>query len=568
MENFNLTETYELFKSQGVSIIGKGAEEIMTNPSLFESYVTSMVQGADADSQEQMAQLMANTNSHILTESSVSGLAPISSLSGPVIRKLWPTLSMKNAVKTKVATSPVFMINYEKPYYITVEDGEEVRHYVPRPGMLGFDGWTTEDGKSIGDRDYVTEEITLTNGTGVNAAKNVAGSIKNFCFITNTGSAVKMQPLDADFSLDKITFVKAQEASGGNDAVAEDSIKVVNARLGIENTIIYDYKVDNSNYGTILVRVNLAKADVQVSAISTGKPVVAVTVTAHRSVEYNEVSTSWGFEIAREDIRIGTGVHMQSPITVEALTDMKALYQIDGTKRAVNIMSQAMALDTDGRILRFLVDNFKNQPTNKEFNGYPTASDYLGIFDIKAEAGFAGGPKAWREELKPVIDNIAARIKTKTYLGTGIFNIVGNPLDIMLITNVDWSFRGGNNSVDGVSVNYSLGSYYGAAYTYKVVSTEIVPQGMIYIVFIPEEDDQLTYNYYAYSFSTELGYRDPNHANVPSITLCKRDVTKSFLPAIGAVKILGNDANSSYDPFRDVVPVRQLAGGVAPVAGE
>jgi hypothetical protein len=64
----------------------------------------------------------------------------------------------------------------------------------------------------------------------------------------------------------------------------------------------------------------------------------------------------------------------------------------------------------------------------------------------------------------------------------------------------------------------------------------------------------MTYNYWAYSFSTELGYRDPNRALVPSIMLCKRDVMKAFMPAIAAVKIIGNDAGATYDPFRDVLP--------------
>jgi hypothetical protein len=247
---------------------------------------------------------------------------------------------------------------------------------------------------------------------------------------------------------------------------------------------------------------------------------------------------------------------MNSPLAVESLTDMKALYQIDGTKEAVDLMTNAMALKVDGSILRFIKEQFLAQPGHEmfAFEKYPEAAHYLAVFDVKPAVGFAGGPKAWREELKPVIDHLAARIKNQTFLGTGVFNIVANPLDVMLISNVDWSFRGGQQTVDGVSVNYSLGTYYGSAYAYKIVSSEIVPQGLMYIVFIPAEDKQMTYNYWAYSFSTELGYRDPNRALVPSIMLCKRDVMKAFMPAIAAVKIIGNDAGAAYDPFRDVLP--------------
>lgn len=535
-----LNETYELFKSQGVSVLGRSYEEVMTSPTLFEAYVTSLTEGASADSQAEMAQLMINTNSHLLTEGSVAGIAPVSSLSGPVIRKLWPSIALKNAVRCEVAKTPAFMINYTRPYYITAdENGNEVRHYVPRDGLLGANNAVNALGGLSGD--YLEEVITLTGGIGKSAAE---GAIAKGCTV-KTASLIKKQPLDADFRLANIVY---------NDGSEDKTLTLSNVRLGIENNIIYDYKIDDANFGTVIVRPNLITAEVAVAAVSTGYAVKSVKVVAHRSVEYNEVTTSWSFDIAREDIRIGTGVHMNAPLAIEALTDMKALYQIDGTKEAVDLMTQAMALDTDGRLLAFLKDNFLHQPGHDEFAGYPDAAKYLAVFDVKPMAGFAGGPKAWREELKPVFDHLAARIKNQTFLGTGTFNIVANPLDTMLITNIDWTFRGGQQNVDGVSVNYSVGTYYGSAYSYKIVSSEIVPQGVMYLVFIPSEKNQLTYSYWAYSFSSELGYRDPNRAMVPSIMLCKRDAMKSFLPAIAAVKIVGNDANSSYDPFRDVIP--------------
>lgn len=527
----NLNETYDLFKSQGVSIIGKGYEEIMSSPALFEAYTTSITEGVSADSRAEMAQLMANTNAHLLTEGSVAGIAPICSLSGPVIRKLWPSIGLKNAVKTKVATTPSFMINYTKPYFITAENGKEVKHYVVRDSLIGQDGTVASD--------------LAGNYKELSFDANGVADFSDFCKV-DTASRIKYQPLDNDFTLVSVVV---------NDGTNDVTVKI-NKKVGVEHVIIYDGVVAEKKF-TLLVRLAAedCKAYLQVIA-ETGLTVdkTKVVVRGHRSVEYNEVATSWGFDIAREDILIGTGDHMQSPLTVESLTDMKALYQIDGTKEAVNLMTNAMALRTDGMIFNFLKNEFINQPGAGEFASYPAASEYIAVFDVKPAAGFAGGPKAWREELKPVFDHLAARIKNQTFLGAGCFNIVANPLDAQLITNVDWSFRGGQGSVDGVNVNYSLGTYYGSAYTYKLISTEIVKQGVMYLVFIPEEDTQLTYNYWCYSFSTELGYRDPNRAMAPSIMLCKRDVLKSFLPAIGAVKIVGNDAGANYDPFRDVIP--------------
>lgn len=590
MKNYSecLNETYNLFKTQGVSVIGEGFKEVLTSPQLYTGYVASLTEGLSADSQEQIAQLLENANNHILTEGSVAGIAPVSSLTGPVIRKLWPSFAMKNAVATEVAKTPAFMINFTRPYYVTAgANGEEEKHYVPRPGLLDGNVGNRRVANDI-NKSFKTVEVALTNGQAT--VDFNAGD--NFLTATGSGSRIKRQPLDADFELvgvkvDAFTkladnavyssstdyYVVAANGKGYTKvtvksgdfadmkanlytlgADTENEFIAINKKLGIENAIYADITVGETAT-TILVRADLNAGTAKVAAI--GGTVASVVLKAHRSPEYNEITTSWSFDIAREDIRIGAGEHMNSPLSIEALTDMKALYQLDGTKMAVELMTNAMALDVDGRILAFLQDNFLSQPGHAEFGDYPGATQYMAMFNVKPEVGYAGGAKAWREELKPVIDHVAARIKNQTFLKKGHFNLVGNPLDIMLITNINWSFRAGQNAVDGVDVDYSVGTYFGSSNTYRIVSTEIVPQGELYLVFIPSADEnQLTYKYWAYTFSTELGYRDPNRSYVPSVMLCKRDVMKSFLPAIGMIKIIGNNPDASYDPFRTVLPTQ------------
>ena len=607
MKNYSecLNETYNLFKTQGVSVIGEGFKEVLTSPQLYTGYVASLTEGLSADSQEQIAQLLENANNHILTEGSVAGIAPVSSLTGPVIRKLWPSFAMKNAVATEVAKTPAFMINFTRPYYVTADaEGNEVKHYVPRPGLLDGNVGNRRVANDI-NGSYKTVEVTLANGTATydfkytGGAANEAGTNFDSFLKANTASAIKFQPLDADFELVGIkvdTLVSAADATYSETAVyfrlvngkyvkatditnstkfnaakeelyvgsttpndASDDYIAINKKLGVENAIYADVKVGGADV-TILVRVDLNYGVAKVAAIGGAAAAAKVILKAHRSPEYNEITTSWSFDIAREDIRIGAGEHMNSPLSIEALTDMKALYQLDGTKMAVELMTNAMALDVDGRILAFLQDNFLSQPGHAEFGDYPGATQYMAMFNVKPEVGYAGGAKAWREELKPVIDHVAARIKNQTFLKKGHFNLVGNPLDIMLITNINWSFRAGQNAVDGVDVDYSVGTYFGSSNTYRIVSTEIVPQGELYLVFIPSADEnQLTYKYWAYTFSTELGYRDPNRSYVPSVMLCKRDVMKSFLPAIGMIKIIGNNPDASYDPFRAVLPTKEQA---------
>jgi hypothetical protein len=515
-----LSEAADFFSAQGVSIIGRGYEEIASNPALFESYVDQLTEGCSADSAAEIAQLMANTNGNILRESSTTGIQPVASLSMPVIRKLWPAFALKNAIKTEVAKTPRFVVAYTKPYLFR---GEE-RIELPR-GLVGYNGTPEKDAALALSKDFTAEEtVQLAAG----AAKVVDWSKDPKVNIADTPSHSKLQPLD------ELVFVSATYG-------AEKKAIKIGKRLGVYGNGVYNFEG-----GQLIVQFDGANRKATFAAIGAE---VELVVKAAVSSEYNESSYSVGFDIKREDIDIPTGQHINAPLPIEALNDMMALYQIDGTKETVDLMTNVFSQKLDVEILDFLRDSFANQPTNEAFVGYPEANQYLVTFDCKPAAGFAGSPKAWREEIKPLIDHVAQKIKNNTYLTTGVFTIVGNPLDIQILANVDWSYRGGQGgNVDGVNVDYSLGTYVGAN-AYKVVASTNVPAGAMYIVFTPDSDKQMTYKYYPYTFSTEMGYVDPNRSRVPSLMMTKRHTMHAFMPAIAAILIENNDGKGYFADY-------------------
>ena len=524
-----LSEAADFFSAQGVSIIGKGYEEIASNPALFESYVDQLTEGCSADSAAEIAQLMANTNGNILRESSTTGIQPIASLSMPVIRKLWPAFALKNAIKTEVAKTPRFVVAYTKPYLFR---GDDERIDLPR-GLTGYNG-TPEVDSALGlSKDYTVEHtVQLTAG----AAKvvdfrykdGVSGDTDGTVVVADTPSHAKLQPLD------ELVIVSATYNS------EKKAIKI-GKRLGVYGNGVYQFEG-----GQLIVQFDGANRKATFAAIGDE---VELVVKAAVSSEYNESSWSVGFDIKREDIDIPTGQHINAPLPIEALNDMMALYQIDGTKETVDLMTNVFSQKLDVEILDFLRDSFANQPTNEAFADYKDASEYLVTFDCKPAAGFAGSPKAWREEIKPLIDHVAQKIKNNTYLTTGVFTIIGNPLDIQILANVDWSYRGGQGgNVDGVNVDYSLGTYVGAN-AYKVVASTNVPAGAMYIVFTPDSDKQMTYKYYPYTFSTEMGYIDPNRSRTPSLMMTKRHTMHAFMPAIAAVLIENNDGKGYFADY-------------------
>lgn len=567
-----LTECADFFQSQGVSIIGEGYKEIASNAALFESYVDQLTEGASADHAAAMTQLMVNTNAGILRESSMTGIQPIASLSMPVIRKLWPKFALKDALKTEVAKTPRFVVTYTAPYMVKGDKPDE-KIYIPRG--LKHDAKISDFDRKGLTKEYTAEkEVELIDG----GAKVVDFSKDPHVTIADTPSHMKKQPLDElvivkafygvatqeptgnavkgkiylDANLNVVHINKLDKATGLIDdnlasytdikKVADGAISI-GKRLGVQNSGVYEFKD-----GQLIVQFDGENCKATFAAIGAG---VELVVKAGVSSEYNEESWSVGFDIKRQDIDIPTGQHLNAPLPIEALNDMMALYQIDGTKETVDLMTNVFAQKLDLEVLDFIKESHRLQPGNEAFQdgSYGSVGDFTLLFDCKPAAGFAGSPKAWREEIKPLIDHLAQRIKNATYLQAGVFTIVGNPIDVQILANVDWQFRGGQGgNMDGVDVDYSIGTYVGAN-SYKVVASTNVPAGQFFILFTPSSETQMTYKYYPYTFSTEMGYTDPNRSRVPSIMMTKRHTFHEFMPAIGCIVIKNNDGAGYFAEY-------------------
>lgn len=124
-----------------------------------------------------------------------------------------------------------------------------------------------------------------------------------------------------------------------------------------------------------------------------------------------------------------------------------ALYNIDGSAEMVDIMSQTIANKLDQEIYQFLKQSFDSAPVQ-----------YTGSFDVKPMAGFAGTPTDWRRELKTTIEYWGTKMKQVTAYNKGYFVIIGNRLDVNLLPDVNWTFRGSVSEKGGVSVDYDLGA--------------------------------------------------------------------------------------------------------------
>jgi len=532
-----LNEAKALFDEQHVNILGEGYQEILSDNGLFEDYKAAMLKGVDADEQDSLAQLIDNSRMTTLQES-LSGVTPISSLSVPTIRKLWPRMAMKNAIPTEVVKLPKFSVSYLLPYII--KNG--VRHYLPEAIMDGGSAEGLVEGQSLwndwlflADTDY---------GAGI-----VDGATKGFDLLgTLPGAAVASaavgDSVDPDFHVIAVRITTTH--SLGGDADAPVDVEQLRIGCGLNGDVFYavsayhpsDLDVDgNPLTGAVPTTDNLFgrvdRVTGTLTLATTGGFVLGVKIKGKLSSEFNMHTESISFDIQTRDLTIGTGTHLNAPLPIEFLQDVMAMYNIDGAAKVVDIMTNTLALKLDHELRDFIVE------------GYARDQRYPAEFDLKPYAQFSGTPKAWREMLKDVIDHYATKLKQDRMFTGGKFVIIGNDLDCNLLPNVTWTFVGSAGERSGVEADYSLGAISGAN-RYEIVSTPAMPQGYLYVIFVSSQDEQMTYKYFPYSFNVEKGYSDPQYSLVPSIMIAKRHLTEYFNDAIFRIEIKNNTGAVSW----------------------
>ena len=525
-----LSETAEYFADKGIQMTShQGFEEILSESSLFNDYKNHLCEGMEANQIENFEQLMDNARVTMLQEASVSGIQQIAGLSMPTIRKMWAKVALKHAIPTQVVATPRFAISYTKAYLM---DSQGNKYYLP-DAINKLDNGRAELPKL--STDFFAVPAEDKDLFAMVADENVVAGGKN-------------DSIDKVFYVE---YVKATPTAGFQYTDAEGAPQTVD---GEEVTVRVHVKTDlqailhaqvqipvqktekvggkdvTTTYGTVTDTLfgKVDYEDGKLTLMSTKGLISEVSITARLSQEANEQGESVSFDVLTKDVTIGVGSHINAPLPIEWLQDTMAIYNIDGAAEVVDIMSQTVAQKLEIEIYNFLVNSI-------DVNNVP----YIGEFNLIPSAGYNGTPKSWREELKTVIDYFAIKMKTDSKFHGGKFMIIGNPLDMQLLPNVDWVFNHTSDQMSGVDVSFNLGAFSGAN-KYELVSSDLVPDGALIMFFVPGIDRLMTYKYYPYTFNVERGYRDPNMPNVPSIMMTKRHTIEEFTPLICRITIKNN----------------------------
>lgn len=517
-----LKEAHEYFNEQNIDMIA-GYNEIISEDSLFEAYVNKLTKGLDADESAQISQILENQRLVQLQESTVNQISPISGLAMPTVRKMWSKTALKNAIPTETAKVPAFTISWMSPYLRT-PDG--TKHQLP---------------KAVRNQNDLNEQPKVY-------AEKIAVPVTNNLFELSITGGKEAAIINRDAINPKIkiksVFIKVP-ADGGNEVEKE---VIVNAGLNVSN--MFNIQVEEMSVEAdptkrtkvtdqLIGSLNCETGDF--TFMSAMNKITGFTFYGTLTHENNKRTDSVSFDIEKKDIRIGTGAHLQAPLPIEFLQDTLALYNIDATVESVDLMSQVTAQKLDLEIIKFFDDSFVT-----------SGSPFVGAFDVKPSAGFAGSPTEWRKEIRTMINWWADKLKSSALFSEGYFVIYGNPLDINLIPEINWQFKsvgqGAQGERGGVTINYDFGVMT-FNNIFQVVSSDNVPQGELTMFFVPTTDKYMTYKYYPYTFNIEKGgYINDQMPNVPSIMMTKRHTIEELVPMQVKIKILNNNGQiiSSY----------------------
>lgn len=503
-----LRETHEYFKQhEHVSILGEGIKDILGDNTLFSNYVDRLTEGTTATEEENLRTLMENARVNTFLESVTGSIQPVASLTFPIIRKLWAKCALKNVIPTETVKSNAFSVSFNKPYIID-EKGE--RHYLPE---------ALRDPKNgLGEKKRLTAEALTLPLTEHDLLAEVGCS-------KATGDSV-----DLNFAISEVTF-KTQSDFSESLSVKVPRVKGLldpNKKLYVEVDLV---KSTGEVVASDIIFGFVDLVNGTINATSLKGQVESIKILGYVATDSHNRATNISFEIDKRDITIGTGEHFEASLPLEFLQDAMATYQIDGATEVVDTMSNVIAQKLDQEIYNFLLGMYDG-----------TNAKYLGEFDLRPSAAFAGQPKDWREEIKTVIDYFATKIKSDSYAYQGYFALIGNPLDMMIIPNVNWTFNHTTETQSGVEVDYNVGAISGQ-HRYQLVSSDLVARGEMVMLFIPTTNKFMTVKYYPYTFNVVNNYLNTQRSAIPNVMMTKRHTIEEFLPLIGKITVKNNDGS-------------------------
>lgn len=468
-------------------------------------------------------QLLENSKSALRESAGIGALKPVVGLTLPLLKRYWIENAYKDIVPTEIPVKPVFKVGIEKKYLL---DKEGKKHYLP-------------------ETLYENPELILgAIQTPLVGAKITVPTVDYDLVGESGGSAAQRDSVSVNFHI-KSVFVEVK--SGTEDSPSTEEVELENLRIPVDQaTGMFTYVVSAANIGefkdtppvTDVIYGSLDFSTGMLSITSTSAKIKGITVGGTLSNENNMSSASTGWEHETKEFTVPDGIHLNTGLTVERMTDSQMLYNIDEASYNVKLMSETLTSLREISGFKFLNDSLDRLSGTKfvkrvTFNCKPPATVVV------------NDTYTWiRNSLKETLDNVATELAKVLKNKNVRFIVYGNVYDIKLLDlDVNWVYST-EVPMGGIKLNHKMGVM-NKLHNFNIVSSDHCETGKIKILVIPITEEQMTYKNFEFNMIIANDYRDPNMPNVPSVLTTLRYLDAEVTPVQGEIIVQNNVLSAS-----------------------
>ena len=416
----------------------------------FEAYVTGLAESIESKQDREMfVQLAENTRMNLL-ENSMFQINPYETLVLPILRVFYPKLIAKEAVTISPMDKPECVKAFIKATFAA--SNSSVQHNAP---VVGTD---------------ISQGLAI--GTPTSGAISVPTAKEGFDVLNAGTTNSEEAHLERDFKI---------------ISVSEDGTSFINVDIEpaveghFSQAITVDGKVGSARTDVISGRVDYLNGLVFISSTTDVIKYVRYTVTC--SLEENMINPKVTLSV--DKIRLyARDRQISADWTINMEQDMRALFDISMQAEIVNILGQQVALDIDREIIQSLIT------ANDRLNG----PSHRRAFNRRPPLAFTWGDKYWHENIIVPLNELSGAIYTDTNIEAGNV-ILANPLDVAILEDLQTFNYTGTSSVDG-DLGYRTATVAGGKW--KILTSAVVPQGKMLMVYKPIEELKCTYLYAPY----------------------------------------------------------------------
>lgn len=464
-----LNEVYQTTKKiAGVDPSKPGnMKQVLVDDTAFNAYVTGLAESIEnPKDREQFTSLAENTRVSLL-ENSMFQINPYETLTLPILRVFYPKLIAKELITVTPMDKPETVKAFLKA------------EFSPSNSSSKYPAPVTQTDISKGP----------IVGTPVSASMAVPSNGYDVLAVASVTSADAH--LERDFEI----------TAASDDGTAWTEVSIVPAVEGHFSASV------TLPGGTDVLSGKVDYLNGTVDVASTTGVCTNIRYKVTFSLEENKINPS--VQLSVDKIRLyATDRQISANWTINMEQDMRALFDLSMQAEIVNVLGQQIALDIDREIVNALIT------ANARLN----TSDHIGTFNRTAPGTYTWGDKYWHENIIPVLNKLSAQVYTDTNMEAANV-IAANPLDVAILEDLQGFNYTGTSSVDG-DMGYRSATVAGGKW--KVLTSSVIPQGTMLLVYKPVEELKSVYMYAPYVPAVLHPY--PLGAT-PSLTILSRYAT-------------------------------------------